>query len=57
MDPGQNPHWQDVQSSATWLRLRPVGCIFDQFPTRGTPTTSLRLAREVSASHEKSGSD
>jgi hypothetical protein len=35
--------------------LWPVGCISDQFPTRGTPTTSLRLAREVSASHEKSG--
>jgi hypothetical protein len=28
--------------------LQPVGCISDQFPTRGT------LAREVSASHEKS---
>jgi hypothetical protein len=59
-DPGQDPHWQDVQSSANWLHLRPV-------PTRGTPrqvtashekslprTTSLRLTREVSASHEKS---
>jgi hypothetical protein len=29
--------------------LWPVGCISDQFPTRGTPTTSLRLARQVSA--------
>jgi hypothetical protein len=27
--------------------LPPVGCISDQFPTRGTPTTSLRLARLV----------
>jgi hypothetical protein len=34
--------------------LWPVGCIYDQFPTRGTPTTSLRLARQVSASHDKS---
>jgi hypothetical protein len=50
--------------------LLPVGCVSDQFPTRGTPTTSLhlaqkslphtkslRLAREVSASHDKIGSD
>jgi hypothetical protein len=35
--------------------LRPVGCISDQFPTRGTPTTSLCLARQVSASHKKFG--
>jgi hypothetical protein len=37
--------------------LRPVGCISDQFPTRGKAsprTTSLRLARHVSASHDKS---
>jgi hypothetical protein len=34
--------------------LWPVGCISDQFPTRGIPTTSLRLARQVSASHDKS---
>jgi hypothetical protein len=33
--------------------LRPVGCITNQFPTKGTPTTSLRLAREVSASHDE----
>jgi hypothetical protein len=45
-DPGQDPHWQDIQSSASWLHLRPV-------PIRGTPTTSLRLAREVSVSHDK----
>jgi hypothetical protein len=32
--------------------LPPVGCISDQLPTRGTPTTSLRLARQVSASHD-----
>jgi hypothetical protein len=31
--------------------LWPVGCISDQFPTRGT---RLRLARQVSASHGKS---
>jgi hypothetical protein len=37
--------------------LWPVGSISDQFPTRGTPTTSLRLARQVSASHDKSGPD
>jgi hypothetical protein len=34
--------------------LRPGGCIPDLFPTRGT---RLRLARQVSASHDKSGSD
>jgi hypothetical protein len=34
--------------------LRPVGCISDQFRTRGTPTTSLHLARRVSTSHDKS---
>jgi hypothetical protein len=34
--------------------LRPVGCISDQFPTKGIPTTSLRLAQEVSATHDKS---
>jgi hypothetical protein len=34
--------------------LRLVGCISDQFPTRGTPTTSLRLAQQVSTSHDKS---
>jgi hypothetical protein len=33
---------------------RPAGCISDQFPTRGIPTTSLCLAREVSTSHDKS---
>jgi hypothetical protein len=33
--------------------LRPVGSISDQFPTRGIPPTSLRLARQVSASHYK----
>jgi hypothetical protein len=38
------------KSSASWLHLRPV-------PTRGTSATSLRLARQVSASHGKSGSD
>jgi hypothetical protein len=31
--------------------LRPGGCITDQFPTRGT---SLRLTRQVWASHDKS---
>jgi hypothetical protein len=31
------------KTSSLW----PVGCISDQFPTRGTPTTSLRLARQV----------
>jgi hypothetical protein len=36
--------------------LRPVGYISDQFPTRGIPTTGLRLARQLSASHEKSPS-
>jgi hypothetical protein len=34
--------------------LQLVGCISDQFPTRGTPTTSLCLTRKVSASHDKS---
>jgi hypothetical protein len=34
--------------------LRPVGCISDQLPARRTVTTSLRLAREVFASHDKS---
>jgi hypothetical protein len=48
--PGQDPHWQDVQSSASWLHLQPV-------PHYRDPHLSLRLAREVSASHVKSGSD
>jgi hypothetical protein len=43
---GQDPHWQDVQSSASWLHLRPV-------PHSRDPTTSLRLAQQVSASHGK----
>jgi hypothetical protein len=30
------------KTSSLW----PVGCISDHFPTRGTPTTSLRLTRE-----------
>jgi hypothetical protein len=34
--------------------LRLVGCISDQFPKRGIPMTSLCLARQISASHEKS---
>jgi hypothetical protein len=38
------------KTSSLW----PVGCITDQFPTKGTPTTSLRLARQVSTSHDKS---
>jgi hypothetical protein len=38
------------KTSSLW----PVGCISDQFPTKGTPTTSLRLARQVCASHDKS---
>jgi hypothetical protein len=37
--------------------LRPVGCISDQFPTTGIPATSLHLTRQVSVSHDKSGSD
>jgi hypothetical protein len=38
------------KTSSLW----PVGCISDQFPTRGIRTTSLCLARQVSASHDKS---
>jgi hypothetical protein len=41
------PHWQDAQSPASWLHLRPV-------PHQRDPTTSLSLAREVSAPHNKS---
>jgi hypothetical protein len=41
------------KTSSLW----PVGCISDQFPTRGPLTRSLHLAREVSASHDKSVSE
>jgi hypothetical protein len=45
-DLGQDPHWQDVRSPASWLHLRPVPCKRD-------PHDNLRLARQVSASHDK----
>jgi hypothetical protein len=52
-DPGQDPHWQDVQSPASWLHLRPV--TYQRNPHDKSPprTRSLRLT-QVSASHEKS---
>jgi hypothetical protein len=53
-DPGQDPHWQDIMLPTSWEHLRPI-------PTRGTSsdkspprTTTSRLARQVSASHDKS---
>jgi hypothetical protein len=39
-DPGQDPHWQDIRSLASWLHS-------DQFPARG-------ITRQVFASHDKS---
>jgi hypothetical protein len=57
-DPGQDPHWQDILFLTSWERLRPVpskrdllrqiSVSHDKSPPR---MTSLRLAREVSASH------
>jgi hypothetical protein len=45
-DPGQDPHWQDVTLLTSWQHFRPV-------PHERDPrTTSLRLARQVSASCE-----
>jgi hypothetical protein len=44
-DPGQDPHWQDATIPTSWQHLWPV-------PHKGdSPSTSLRLARQVSASH------
>jgi hypothetical protein len=56
---GQDSGWRRLRTlvkthTGKTSSLRPVGCIFDQFPTKGIPTTSLRLARQVFASHEKS---
>jgi hypothetical protein len=53
----QDPHLQDVQSPARWLHLRPVPYKRDPHDKSLPCTTSLRLAREVSALHDKSGSD
>jgi hypothetical protein len=63
-DPGQDPHWQDVKSPTSWQHLRPVPYKRDpptslrlarQSHDKSPPRTrSLRLARQVSASHELS---
>jgi hypothetical protein len=52
-DPGQDPHWQDVQSPASWLHLRPVPNKRDPHDKSPPRTTSLRLAQQVSTSHDK----
>jgi hypothetical protein len=51
-DPGQEPHWQDVQSPASWLHLRPVPYKRDLHDKSPPHTRSLCFARQVSASHE-----
>jgi hypothetical protein len=51
-DPSQDPHWQDVKSPTSWQHLRPVPYKRDP-PEKSPPrTTSLCLARQVSASHD-----
>jgi hypothetical protein len=58
-DPGQDPHWQDIMLSTSWQHLRPVPHKRDPLQQvsasheKSPPcTTSLCLAREVSASRE-----
>jgi hypothetical protein len=60
-DPGQDPHWQDVTIPTTWLYLWPIP--YKRDPPRQISashgkspprTASLRLARQVSSSHELS---
>jgi hypothetical protein len=51
-DPGRDPHWQDVKSPASWLHLRPVPYKRDPHDKSLPRTTSLCLARQVSASHD-----
>jgi hypothetical protein len=46
-DPDQDPHWQDVMLPTSWQHLRPVPY------KRDSRTTSLRLARQVSASQRE----
>jgi hypothetical protein len=53
-DPGQDPHRQDVQSSAIWLHLRPFPYKRDPRDNSPPRTTSLFLARQISALHDKS---
>jgi hypothetical protein len=53
-DPGQDPHWQEVESPASWLHLRPVPYKRDPHDESPPHTRSLCLTREVSVSHEKS---
>jgi hypothetical protein len=49
-DPNQDPHWQDVQSLASWLHLRPVPNKRDPHDKSPTHTRSLHLARPHSGS-------
>jgi hypothetical protein len=51
-DPSQDPHCQDVKSPTSWQHLRPVP--YKRYPPEKSPprTTSLCLARQVSASHD-----
>jgi hypothetical protein len=51
-DLSQDPHWQDVRSSANWLHLHLVPYNRDPLDKSSPRTTSLRLARQVSASHD-----
>jgi hypothetical protein len=53
-DPGQDPPWQDVESSGSWLHLWPVPHKRDPHDKSLPRTTSLCLARQVSTSHDKS---
>jgi hypothetical protein len=45
-DPGQDPHWQDIRSSTSWLHLRPVPYKRDPHDKSLPRTTSLRLRLE-----------
>jgi hypothetical protein len=56
-DPGQDPHWQDVQSLASWLHLQPVPYKRNPHDKSLPHTRSLRLARQVSDSEWYVGHD
>jgi hypothetical protein len=53
-DLSQDPHWQDVTLPTSWQHLRPVPYKRDSLRQVSPRTTSLCLAREFSASHDKS---
>jgi hypothetical protein len=44
-DPGQDPHWQDVQSQASWFHLRPIPYKRDPHDKSPPRMRSLLLAQ------------